>query len=110
MTVEELGRALSLETVVAGVGGREVTGGYCGDLLSWVMGRAEEGNAWMTVMGNVNAVAVAVLADVACIILTEDSPLDPEAKVKAEAQGVAILRSGENAYRLSLALGKLLGD
>lgn len=40
----------------------------------------------MTVMGNVNAVAVAVLADTACIILTEDSPLDPEAKAKAEAR------------------------
>ena len=108
MTVEELSRALSLETVVPGDGGREVTGGYCGDLLSWVMGRAQEGDAWMTVMGNVNAVAVAVLADTACIILTEDSPLDPEAKAKAEVQGVAVLRSGENAYHLAVALGKLL--
>ena len=43
MTVEELSRALSLETVVPGDGGREVTGGYCGDLLSWVMGRAPAG-------------------------------------------------------------------
>ena len=74
MTVEELGRALSLETVVAGDGGREVTGGYCGDLLSWVMGRAPAGCVWLTVMGNVNAIAVAVLADVACILLTEASP------------------------------------
>ena len=38
------------------------------------MGRAQEGDAWFTVMGNVNAVAVAVLADTACLVLTEDSP------------------------------------
>ncbi len=38
---------------------RAVPGGNCGDLLSWVMGRAGSGSAWITVMGNVNAVAVA---------------------------------------------------
>ena len=110
MTVDEVQKALSLERLTPGEGDREVTGGYCGDLLSWVMGRAQEGDAWLTVMGNVNAVAVAVLADVACIILTEDSPLDPEARANAEAQGVAVLRSGENAYRLAVALGGLLGE
>ena len=62
------------------------------------------GSVWL----RYGALAVAVLADTACIILTEDSPLDPEAKAKAEAQGVAILRSGENAYHLAVALGKLL--
>ena len=39
--------------------GNEVDGCYVGDLLSWVMARAQAGNVWLTVMGNVNAVAVA---------------------------------------------------
>ena len=39
MTVEQLAENLRLQTLVAGDGSREVTGGYCGDLLSWVMGR-----------------------------------------------------------------------
>ena len=108
MTVEELGRALSLETVVAGDGGREATGGYCGDLLSWVMGRAPAGCVWLTVMGNVNAIAVAVLADVACILLTEASPLDEAAGEKARAQDVAVLRSPRPAYELALDIGRLL--
>ena len=30
---------------------REVKGCYCGDLLSWVMGRAKADDAWLTVMG-----------------------------------------------------------
>ena len=68
MTVNDLIKALDLEILVSGDLDRTVTGGYCGDLLSWVMGRAKAGDAWMTVMGNVNAVAVAVLADTACIL------------------------------------------
>ena len=55
---------------------REVKGCYCGDLLSWVMGRAKADDAWLTVMGNVNAIAVASLADTAGIILVEDAALD----------------------------------
>lgn len=111
MTVDEVQKTLSLERLTPGEGDREVTGGYCGDLLSWVMGRAQEGDAWLTVMGNVNAVAVAVLADVACIILTEGFPPGPGGpEPKRRRQGVAVLRSGENAYRLAVALGGLLGE
>ena len=47
---------------------REITGVYIGDLLSWVMGRAQSGDAWITIMSNANIVAVAALADTACII------------------------------------------
>ena len=71
MTVAQIAEKLALEPLVAAGSGRQVTGGYCGDLLSWVMGRAKEGDAWITVMGNLNAVAVAVLADAACMILSD---------------------------------------
>lgn len=74
VTVKDLAAAMGLDILVEGDLDRPVTGGYCGDLLSWVMGRAQAGDAWITVMGNVNAVAVAVLADTACILLAEDSP------------------------------------
>ena len=50
---------------------RPVEGGYCGDLLSWVMGRAPAGGAWLTIMSNVNVAAVAALADTACVVLAE---------------------------------------
>ena len=108
MTVEELRRALALDAVVAGDSSREVSGGYCGDLLSWVMGRAPAGCVWITVMGNINAIAVAVLADTACILLAEDSPLDEPARQKAETQGVAVLRSPRPAFELAVDLHRLL--
>lgn len=104
MTIETLTAALTLETVVSGEPDTPVTGGYCGDLLSWVMGRARSGDAWITVMGNVNAIAVAVLADTACIILAENSPLDDDARTRAQSQGVTVLRSPKPAYALAVEL------
>ncbi len=108
MTVKNLIENLNLKILVEGDLSREITGGYCGDLLSWVMGRAESGDCWFTVMGNINAVAVSVLADCACIVLCENSTLDDNAKARAEMQDVTILSSEENAYKLANELGKLL--
>ena len=55
---------------------REITKCFCCDLLSVAMGRAPAGCAWVTVMGNMNTLAVASLADAACVIMAEGVPLD----------------------------------
>lgn len=108
MKVKELIEKLNLKILTEGDLEREVTGCYSGDLLSWVMSRAREGDAWLTVMGNVNAVAVAVLSDCACIILTENAPLDDAAKEKAIQQDITFLLSDRNAYSLSVEISKLI--
>ena len=108
MTVKTLIEKLNLKILVEGDLDREITGGYCGDLLSWVMGRASAGDCWFTVMGNINAIGVCVLADCACIVLCENSTLDDDARARAEMQGVAILSSEENAYILANKLGEIL--
>ena len=108
MTVREFAEKIGLQTAVEADLDREITGGYCGDLLSWVMSRAQSGDCWFTVMGNINAVAVSVLADCACIVLCENAPLDDAAKQKAQQQDVNILLSEQNSYTLSAALSKLL--
>ncbi len=69
---------------------REITEVYCCDLLSIVMGKAPADGAWFTVMGNLNAVAVAALADVACIVLCEGVKMDDIGLQKAKQQGIAI--------------------
>lgn len=108
MTVKDFAERLNLKILTEGDLGREVTGCYSGDLLSWVMSRAKEGDAWLTVMGNVNSVAVAVLSDCACVILTENSPLDDVAVEKALQQGITFLSSEKNAYELSVEISKLI--
>lgn len=108
MTVKDLVEKLELKILVEGDLEREITGGYCGDLLSWVMGRAKAGDCWFTVMGNINAIGVCVLADCSCIVLCENATLDDNAKTRAEMQGVTIFSSEENSYTLATKLGNLL--
>ncbi len=108
MTVRDIISALSLEVLCKGDSDREVTGGYCGDLLSWVMGRAPAGSAWFSVMGNVNAIAVCVLADLPCLILCDNAALDDAARTRADTEGVAVLRSTKDIYTLSVEFSKLL--
>ncbi len=108
MDIKTLKEKLNLTLICGDDLERDVTGCYCGDLLSWVMSRAQEGDAWLTVMGNVNSIGVAVLADVACIILTENAALDEEALKRAEQNGVIILTTEKNSYRVAAEISRLI--
>lgn len=109
MTVNELCNQLELK-ILAGNGGfdQSVTGCYTGDLLSWVMARLPEGAAWLTVMGNVNAIAVASLKDAACIILTDSAPLDDDALRKAQQLNLAVFSSEKDSYSLGAEIAAIL--
>ena len=73
------------------------------------MGRAKEDNALITIMGNVNTVAVGVLADVSCVILCEGIRLDKAYLQKAKDQEVCILYSQQSSFETALKLAKELG-
>lgn len=108
MTVQELTTALTLNTFHLADPDRAVTGGCCGDLLSWVMGRAPTDGAWMTIMSNVNVAAVAALTDVACVILTEGVKPDAPLLARAQTQGINLLGTDLSTYECALGLGSLL--
>ena len=106
MTVNELMTACEFEAVCLPDSEREVSGAYVGDLLSWVMGRAQEDNAWITIMSNINVVAVASLSDVACVILAEGVTFDDELANTAEQKGINVLKSPLPAFETA---AKLIG-
>ena len=108
MTNREFAAACDLRILVEGDPDRGITGGYCGDLLSWVMGRAPADCAWFTVMGNVNAVAVAALADCACIVLCHGAALDAVAKTRAEEQGINIFTTDLPEFEAGFALARAM--
>lgn len=110
MQIGEMAEALSWKLLTEKTDTtREVKGCYCGDLLSWVMSRAKADDAWLTVMGNVNAIAVASLADTAGIILVEDAALDADAKARAEQQEIAVYGTSLPAFETALKIASLLG-
>ena len=107
MTVQQLIDALSLSVFHLDDPDRPVTGGYCGDLLSWVMGSAPADGAWLTIMSNVNVAAVAALADVACVVLAEGVTPDPPLQSRAETQGINLLGTELSVYDCAVKLGAL---
>ncbi len=107
MTVNELVKNLNLTPQALPDGEREVSGAYIGDLLSWVMGRAQSANVWITIMSNVNIVAVAALADVSCIVLAEGVKADEDVVEKAMQKDINLLSSDQPAYELASALAML---
>ena len=89
-------------------GDRVIDGVYIGDLLSWVMGRAQMDNAWITIMSNVNVIAVASLADTSCVILAEGVDLPGELVETALQKGVNILGSSQPIYETAVQLAGLV--
>jgi hypothetical protein len=108
MTVQDLQDSLKLTPLAIPDPDRQVSSGYCGDLLSWVMGRADPNCAWITIMSNLNIVAVAKLVDASVIILSEDVTLDDGVPELAEQKGVNIFTSELSSFELCSAVKRLL--
>ena len=105
MTVQQLTEQLSLTVFHLDDPDRAVTGGYCGDLLSWVMAHGKQGMAWCTVQTHVNVIAVAVLMEMACVILVEGVEAEPASLKKAQDEDMPVLATGKTAYEVSVLMG-----
>ena len=79
---------------------KEVLCGYTCDLLSWVMGHGQEGMAWVTVQTHMNVIAVAVLSEMACVILPENIQMEADSLAKAAAEDMPVLVSPLSGYEI----------
>ncbi|MGN1345387.1 MAG: hypothetical protein ACI4V1_01265 [Eubacteriales bacterium] len=107
MKLSELCEALSL-TVAAGSTDDVFDGVYAGDLLSRAMSHVEAGNLWITIMSNINVIAVASLTEAAAVLLAEDVELVPEALEAAQAKGITVLLSPLTVYELCVKIAALV--
>ncbi|MFZ5990129.1 MAG: DRTGG domain-containing protein [Bacillota bacterium] len=109
MKVMEFAELLGMKVLTSGEGiEKDITGMYICDLLSWVMSRANKGDAWVTVHTHMNIVAVALLSEIPCIIIPENIDVEEPTLKKASQEGIAILSTDKNAFRIALEAGKLL--
>ena len=106
MNVTELAKSLGA-TVVCGDVERTVSGCYIGDLLSLAMSRVQKDYVWITIQTNINVAAVATLTEAGCVLLCDGCSPDENMAKKADAEGIAILRSGLSAYELAKKLSEL---
>ncbi len=108
MTVRELISACDFGAPCLVDGDRAVDGAYVGDLLSWVMGRASSDNVWITIMSNLNVIAVATLSDVSCVVFAEGVVPDAELIGIATEKGVNLLTSELPAYETAIKISEIM--
>ena len=108
MTVSDLLKNENFSSVTLPDGNRVIKDVYIGDLLSWVMGRAKSDDAWITIMSNVNILAVASLADTACIILAEGVTVDESIKVTAIDKEINIISTNLSIYEAAVILNGMI--
>ena len=105
MVVKEICDKLELTVLTEGVElNKKVSGAYICDLLSWVMGHAQKGDAWITIQSHANIIAVASLLELPCIIICEDAEVDEDTIEKAIEEEIAILSSSGSAFSVAKKL------
>ena len=87
---------------------QDVTGGFAGDLLSDVIAHSKAGDVWVTMQVHVNIVAVAVLKDLAAIIIVQGRQPAEDTLKKAGEENVALLVSDRPAFETVGRLYSLL--
>lgn len=110
MTVKDLCEDQNFSLLCEGDLTRKIERVYCCDLLSIVMSRAPSDCAWVTVMGNVNAAAVAALADMSCVILAENAVADEFMLEKAKLQNINVLKTELPVFETALIINGGIND
>lgn len=73
---------------------------YAGDLLSIVMKSASKGCTLITVISNLNTIAVAVLLEIPAIIITENQTITQAMIDKANEESVAIFKTSLKTHEV----------
>ena len=109
MLVKNIVEKLDLK-VCSGANGlnREIEGGYTSDLLSDVMGNADESHVWVTLQTHKNIMAIASLKELAAIVLVKGYEPDADAAEQSNEEGIPILSSEEEAFELTGKLYELI--
>lgn len=96
--------------VLCGDADKVFDGVYVGDFLSRAMSRVEFDNIWVTIMSNVNVIAVATLTEPAAIILAEGVVPADDVLENAIEQGVCVLSSPLSAYEICVKINKAVEE
>lgn len=79
---------------------REFHDVYAGDLLSIVMKSASKGCTLITVIANLNTIAVAVLLDIPAVVFTENQSVSQAMIDKANEEKVALLKTSLKTHEV----------
>ena len=104
MQLVEIAERLGLKTINEPAADVEVVGGYASDLLSDVLGKAKKNALWVTNQKHQNVVGVAVMLDLAGVVIAGGIEPDANTLDKAAAENVALYSTEMSMFE---AVGKL---
>jgi predicted transcriptional regulator len=109
MTVNEIVEKLGLK-IFSGEKGleKEITGGYVCDLLSDVMGHADQGNIWITLQTHKNVMAIASLKDLAAVVVVKGFEPETDAIEKSNEEEIPILGTDLESFEITGKIYELL--
>jgi hypothetical protein len=108
MILEQVVQALNLKEVTNCADfKREIKDGFTSDLLSVVMGEAEENMVWVTMQGHINVPAVASLLGLSCVIVTNDVRVENATIERANANKIAIFSTPLSSFKATGMLYEL---
>ena len=82
----------------------DLAGCYISDLLSDVLAHASPGMLWITIQTHHNVISCALTKDIGAVLFTCGRKPDPAIMAEADAEGIVLLTTKQEAYE---AAGKL---
>ena len=110
MIVQKLLEIPEFSLLIEGDMDREITTPFCCDLLSVAMSKAPANCAWVTIMGNINTIAVMTLVDASCLILAEGAKLDEPALERAKKERISVFATDLPIFEASLLIYRIIHD
>ena len=104
MLLRTIASQLALRALTEASESTEVTSGYASDLLSDVLAKAKNGTLWVTNQKHQNVVGVAVMLNLAGVVIAGGIEPDENTLEKAAVEGVPLYATDMSMFEL---VGKL---
>lgn len=104
MTTSQIAQKLNLTPKTDSPHAVEVAAGYASDLLSDVLAKAKKGTLWVTNQKHQNVIGVAVMLDLAGVIIAGGIEPDENTLEKARDENVPVYTAHESVFDI---VGKL---
>lgn len=85
----------------------KISGIFACDLLSHVMGHADEGNILITVLNNINVLGVASLLDLSCVIFSHNTEVNEDIISKANELKIPLFVTSKTTAEITIDLYQL---
>ena len=108
MNLSQLIQSLGCRVIVEPPAEVQVSAAYTSDLLSDIMGNAEDYAVLITIQAHKNTIAVAMQLESPAVILCNNRPVGSDVQEAARSAGIAVLQTDADQFTVSGKLYALL--